>query len=117
MLLSFRDPASFDALWSSPTRIFFWTDQENPKELKGTAAIHARARRGKVHPDEPPSQQLIPIATVIIRLEFMGSAISSTGWLWRSLLLLAAIGTLSSTVFLGMVFAAVMRYLRLAELP
>jgi len=58
---------------------------------------------------------LIPIATVIIRLEFMGSAISLTGWLWRSLLLLAAVGTLSSTVFLGMVFAAVMRYLRLAR--
>jgi ceramide glucosyltransferase len=58
---------------------------------------------------------LIPIAAVIIRLEFMGSAISSAGWLWPFLLLLAAVGTLSSTVFLGMVFAAVVRYLRLAR--
>jgi len=32
----FETQSSFDALWSSPTRIFFWTDQEDPKELKGT---------------------------------------------------------------------------------
>jgi ceramide glucosyltransferase len=54
-------------------------------------------------------------ATVIIRLEFMGSAISSAGWMWRLLLLLGLVGTLSSTVFLGMVFAAVSRYRRLAK--
>jgi 4-amino-4-deoxy-L-arabinose transferase-like glycosyltransferase len=33
----FETQASFDVLWSSPTRIFFWTDQEDPKELKGTS--------------------------------------------------------------------------------
>ena len=45
----------------------------------------------------------------------MGSAVSSAGWLWRLLLLLTLVGTLSSTVFLGMVFAAVARYLRMAR--
>ena len=32
----FETQSSFDALWSAPTRILFWTDQEDPKELKGT---------------------------------------------------------------------------------
>jgi ceramide glucosyltransferase len=45
----------------------------------------------------------------------MGSAISSAGWLWCFFLLLAVVGTLSSTVFLGMVFAAVARYFRMAR--
>ena len=31
----FETQASFDALWSSPARIFMWTDQEDPKELHG----------------------------------------------------------------------------------
>ena len=32
----FETQASFDALWTSPTRVFFWTDQEDPKELHGS---------------------------------------------------------------------------------
>jgi hypothetical protein len=31
----FETPASFDALWSGPTRVFLWTDQQDPKELHG----------------------------------------------------------------------------------
>ena len=27
--------ASFDALWDGPQRVFLWTDQDDPKELKG----------------------------------------------------------------------------------
>ncbi|HEX4489446.1 MAG TPA: glycosyltransferase [Terriglobales bacterium] len=45
----------------------------------------------------------------------MGLGVSSSGWLWLLLLLVALIGTLSSTVFLGMVFAAVARYTRLSN--
>lgn len=32
----FETQTSFDALWSSSTRVFFWTDQEDPKELHNT---------------------------------------------------------------------------------
>ncbi len=52
------------------------------------------------------------LATVIIRYEFMGSVFSSVGWV---LLLLGLVGTLSSTVFLGMVLVAASRYRRLAR--
>jgi ceramide glucosyltransferase len=45
----------------------------------------------------------------------MGICVSSIGWGWLALLLLAFVGTLSSTVFLGMVFAAAVRYTRLAN--
>jgi hypothetical protein len=31
----FETPQSFAALWSGPTRVFLWTDQEEPKELAG----------------------------------------------------------------------------------
>jgi 4-amino-4-deoxy-L-arabinose transferase-like glycosyltransferase len=31
----FETPQSFAALWSGPARVFFWTDQEDPKELLG----------------------------------------------------------------------------------
>jgi len=31
----FESEASFQALWNSPTRVFFWTDQAQPKELDG----------------------------------------------------------------------------------
>lgn len=31
----FETPQSFAALWSGPSRIFLWTDQEDPKELLG----------------------------------------------------------------------------------
>lgn len=31
----FETPSSFAELWSSPTTVFLWTDQENPKELTG----------------------------------------------------------------------------------
>jgi ceramide glucosyltransferase len=42
-------------------------------------------------------------------------ALSGPGWLWFLLLTLAMVGTLSSTVFLGLVFAASRRYLSLAK--
>jgi hypothetical protein len=32
----FETQSSFAALWTSPTRVFFWTDQESPKELQGS---------------------------------------------------------------------------------
>jgi 4-amino-4-deoxy-L-arabinose transferase-like glycosyltransferase len=31
----FETPQSFAALWSSPVRVFLWTDQDDPKELDG----------------------------------------------------------------------------------
>jgi len=31
----FETPESFVALWNSATRVFLWTDQDNPKELQG----------------------------------------------------------------------------------
>jgi len=41
----FETQASFDALWAGPTRVFLWTDQENPKELRG-AKRYVLARSG-----------------------------------------------------------------------
>jgi hypothetical protein len=29
----FETASSFAQLWSSPTTVFLWTDQDNPKEL------------------------------------------------------------------------------------
>jgi len=37
--------ASFNALWASPTRVFMWTDQADPKELHG-APRYLLARSG-----------------------------------------------------------------------
>jgi 4-amino-4-deoxy-L-arabinose transferase-like glycosyltransferase len=34
----FETPSSFNALWSGPTRVFLWTDQDDPRELR--AAPH-----------------------------------------------------------------------------
>ena len=31
----FETQQSFDALWAGPARVFMWTDQDDPKELKG----------------------------------------------------------------------------------
>ena len=31
----FETPESFAALWNSPTRVFLWTDQDDPKQLRG----------------------------------------------------------------------------------
>jgi hypothetical protein len=31
----FETPASFAELWNSPTAVYLWTDQEDPKELSG----------------------------------------------------------------------------------
>ncbi|MBV8477760.1 MAG: phospholipid carrier-dependent glycosyltransferase, partial [Acidobacteria bacterium] len=35
----------FSNLWSSPTRVFFWTDRQGPPELTGKTA-HVLARSG-----------------------------------------------------------------------
>ena len=43
----FETQASFDTLWSSPTRIFLWTDQEDPKELHGTPRYGLAQSGGK----------------------------------------------------------------------
>jgi hypothetical protein len=41
----FETQSSFDQLWNSPTRVFLWTDQDNPKELVGLRK-HFVARSG-----------------------------------------------------------------------
>jgi 4-amino-4-deoxy-L-arabinose transferase-like glycosyltransferase len=41
----FETPASFNALWSGPTRIFLWTDQDVPRDLEG-AKFYVLARDG-----------------------------------------------------------------------
>ena len=35
MILSGKIQAIWTALWSGPTRVFLWTDQEDPRELGG----------------------------------------------------------------------------------
>jgi 4-amino-4-deoxy-L-arabinose transferase-like glycosyltransferase len=41
----FETQASFDALWSGPTRVFLWTDRQDPKELHG-ATCYVLAHSG-----------------------------------------------------------------------
>ncbi|HET7442368.1 MAG TPA: glycosyltransferase family 39 protein [Terriglobales bacterium] len=41
----FETEDTFQALWSGPARVFLWTDQENPRELKG-AKFFPLARSG-----------------------------------------------------------------------
>ena len=43
----FETPESFAALWSSPTRVFLWTDQDNPKELQGMPSFPLARSGGK----------------------------------------------------------------------
>lgn len=43
----FETPESFAALWNGPTRIFLWTDQEDPKELHGMTSFSLARSGGK----------------------------------------------------------------------
>ena len=43
----FETQASFDALWSGPTRVFLWTDQDDPKELHGVQRYPVAHSGGK----------------------------------------------------------------------
>lgn len=43
----FETPSSFAELWSSTTKVFLWTDQENPKELKGLPHFLLAKKGGK----------------------------------------------------------------------
>ncbi len=43
----FETQASFDQLWNSGTRVFLWTDQEDPKELHGAARYQLAHSGGK----------------------------------------------------------------------
>lgn len=43
----FETVASFAELWNSPTRVFLWSDQENPKELEGLPRYPVARSGGK----------------------------------------------------------------------
>jgi 4-amino-4-deoxy-L-arabinose transferase-like glycosyltransferase len=43
----FETQASFDALWSGPTRVFLWADQDDPKELLGSPRFLVARSGGK----------------------------------------------------------------------
>ena len=43
----FETPESLAALWNGPGRVFLWTDEENPKELKGVQSWLLRRSGGK----------------------------------------------------------------------
>jgi len=43
----FETPQSFAALWAGPARVFLWTDQEDPKELRGIPHILLARSGGK----------------------------------------------------------------------
>jgi hypothetical protein len=52
----FETQASFDEIWSSPTRVFLWTDQEDPKELHGSARYLLAQNGGKsILMNHPPN--------------------------------------------------------------
>lgn len=43
----FETPESFAVLWTGPTRVFLWTDQETPKELSGMPSFLLARSGGK----------------------------------------------------------------------
>ena len=43
----FETQSSFDALWAGPTRVFLWTDQDDPKELHGSPRYAVAHEGGK----------------------------------------------------------------------
>jgi 4-amino-4-deoxy-L-arabinose transferase-like glycosyltransferase len=43
----FETPESLAALWSGPRRVFLWTDQANPKELKSVQSVMLARSGGK----------------------------------------------------------------------
>jgi hypothetical protein len=43
----FETQASFEQLWTSPTTVFMWTDQDSPKELKGLPHFFLARSGGK----------------------------------------------------------------------
>ena len=43
----FETEASFQALWNSPARVFFWTDRTEPKELEGEKSYEIGRNGGK----------------------------------------------------------------------
>jgi len=43
----FETPESFTALWNSPARVFLWTDQDNPKELRDMPSFPLARSGGK----------------------------------------------------------------------
>jgi 4-amino-4-deoxy-L-arabinose transferase-like glycosyltransferase len=43
----FETPQSLAALWNGPGRVFLWTDQEQPKELRGAASFLLARSGGK----------------------------------------------------------------------
>jgi hypothetical protein len=43
----FETQATFDVLWNSPTRVFLWTDQDNPRELSGLPHYFVARSGGK----------------------------------------------------------------------
>ena len=45
----FETPESLAALWNGPAEVFLWTDQEEPKELRGLKVFPASAQRRKIH--------------------------------------------------------------------
>jgi hypothetical protein len=43
----FETPASFATLWNGSTRVFLWTDQDDPKELRGMTSFLLARSGGK----------------------------------------------------------------------
>jgi 4-amino-4-deoxy-L-arabinose transferase-like glycosyltransferase len=43
----FETPESFAALWSGPSRVFLWTDQDEPRELTGMSSFLLARNGGK----------------------------------------------------------------------
>ena len=44
----FETPASFQALWQGPQRVFLWAEEDNPGELRGLTYYELARRGGKI---------------------------------------------------------------------
>jgi 4-amino-4-deoxy-L-arabinose transferase-like glycosyltransferase len=51
----FETPESLATMWSGPAEVFLWTDQEDPKELRGlTSFVLARSGGKSIYSNRPP---------------------------------------------------------------
>jgi 4-amino-4-deoxy-L-arabinose transferase-like glycosyltransferase len=56
----FETPESFAILWNGPTRVFVWTDQDDPPELRGMKSFRLARSGGKSIYSNRPSDEAHP---------------------------------------------------------
>ncbi len=117
----FEDDASLDRLWRGGGRVFLFTPAGPDSRFAAADRLseHRPQRRqidfGKSSMTHPGIMHAGIMHTAVFTVTFGPLTTAPATGLWRALLALALLGTVSSTVFLGLVLVAAVRNLRLAR--